>query len=406
MPSPFCLRDYLHETLRVVSCLVLLSSANTALAEGDVENPRYQTALSQAQTHSDQGKYKEAAEALRRAFSISPKPELLFDIAQNYERAGEKRLALRYYQRFVDQAPGDDRITQAIALTRNLQFQLKDQYEEVMITSQPSGAYLYVNDRANGSIGQTPHRIKLLPGTYKIIAELDGYVPAEQQLKLEEGASSQVLINLYSESEVAPVKFLINRPGAQVYVDRRLRGKSPLFKSILIREGVREIRVTKPGFTPWVKQVKVSPQKPMTLDVILTEIGSETLTVKADDDGGLTHWIVMGAGVALMGGGVYTGLSAQSLYSDLEDRRDQRQLIASQDISAGNRFVLMTNILLGLGATSIATGGVLWMLAPPSSPSSPGPGRVAEQSPPATVDLDSSTITYTSSSSFLEELQP
>lgn len=364
----------------LLSLAILLSSFTCSLAQAQskAENQRYNTAIEQAEKAVGQGDHKEAAEAYRRAFSIDPRDELLFLIAQSYRLAGEQRLSLKYFQQFVDHAPGDQKVSEAISQIRAIQTQLKDQYEEVMITSQPPGAYLYINDRANGSIGQTPHRIKLLPGTYQLIAELDGYVPAEQQLKLEEGASSQVLITLYSESEVAPVRFMINRPDAQVYVDRRLRGKSPLFDPILIRQGVREIRVTKPGFKPWVKQVNVVSQTPMTLDIMLDEIGREELSTKqSSSEGGMAHWIVMGTGVALLGGGVYTGLSAQSLYSDLETRRDQRLLIAEEDITVGNRFVLLTNILLGLGVTSLTTGGVLWALEP-SAPKAPAPGARAE----------------------------
>ena len=76
----------------------------------------------------------------------------------------------------------------------------------------------------------------------------------------------------------------------------------------------------------------------------------------------------MGTGAALLGGSVYTGISAQGLYQDLETRRDQRLLIASDDIDVGNRYVLFTNVLMGLGITGLATGGVLWALEPPDSP--------------------------------------
>ena len=72
----------------------------------------------------------------------------------------------------------------------------------------------------------------------------------------------------------------------------------------------------------------------------------------------------MGTGVALIGGSIFTGLSAQGLYQDLATRRDNQQLIASKDIEVGNQWVLITNILMGLGVTSLSTGGVLWMLSP------------------------------------------
>ena len=352
----------------------------------ETKNPRYQAAIQQSEQAVGKGQFKEAAEALRRAFTISNQPTLLYEIAQLHERAKEWHEALKFYQKFIDRAPGDSRVPDAIDHIRSLHARLKDKYEEVMITSQPSGAFLYINERANGSVGQTPHRMKLLPGTYQIIAEMDGYVTTSQTLKLEEGASSQVALSLYSESEVAPVRFLINRPGAQVYVDRRQRGESPIEEPILIRQGIREIRVTKPGYNPWVKKVTIKPQKPTTVDVVLVESGREELIAKpTSTSSSTTPWIVMGTGAALIGGGIFTGLSAQGLYQDLETRRKDQLLIASQDIEVGNRYVLMTNILLGLGVTSLSTGGILWMLTPDEAPArSPRSMALTSDSEPST----------------------
>lgn len=380
MFTPLCLASRLtplrgqrRSILRPI-CITLITSLCCTTMSYAENNPRYEAAIRQAESEIGQGKFKEAAESMRRALTIQAKPAMLFDIAELYERAQEWRDSLKFFQRFIDEAPGDQRVPEAINRIRGLQSRLKSQYEEVMISSQPSGAYLYINDRANGSVGQTPHRMKLLPGTYEIIAELDGYVPASQTLKLQEGASSQVAISLYSEAEVAPVRFMINRPGAQVYVDRRLRGESPMLEPILIRQGVRELRVTKPGYNPWIKNVTVKPQEPLTVDIVLVEAGREEFNKPVQEETSYTPWVVMGAGAAMIGGGIFTGISAQSLYTELESRRDKELLIASQDIDVGNQWVLMTNVLLGLGITSLTTGGVLWMLEPePKAKAPDGP---------------------------------
>ena len=144
-----------------------------------------------------------------------------------------------------------------------------------------------------------------------------------------------------------------------------------MLEPILVRQGVRELRVSKPGYDPWVKKVTIKPQEPLTVDVVLIEAGREEFKVAVDDSPSYTPWIVMGTGAALIGGGVFAGISAQGLYADLEARRDDQLLIASKDIDVGNQWVLITNTLLGLGITSLTTGGVLWMLEPPKSERSP-----------------------------------
>jgi tetratricopeptide (TPR) repeat protein len=47
------------------------------------------------------GKYREAAEALKKAQDLQPNPRLLYNIARSYEQAGELREALSYYQQYV-----------------------------------------------------------------------------------------------------------------------------------------------------------------------------------------------------------------------------------------------------------------------------------------------------------------
>ena len=368
--------------LSLASAVVLVSvTLGAAFAQDQTNNPRYKNAISQYETAARQDKHEEAAEALRRALSISPQPEKFYDVAELYERAQKKRLALKYYLLFVDQAPADGRVAVANNKIAQLKEALKGSYEEVMITSQPPKAYLYVNERAKGVQCVTPCRLKLLPGNYNIIAELEDHVPAEQMLKLEQGSTSQLLLTLYKESEVAPVSFLINQPGASVYVDRRKRGESPLMQPLLIRQGLRELRVSKPGYKTWVKRINLKAQQPTTVDVELKAVGMQDLTARtSSSSGSALPWIVMGTGAALLGGSVYTGMSAQGLYGDLEARRDQRQLIAPQDITVGNRYVLFTNVLMGLGITSLATGSVLWVLEPSGAPKTTTDARFAEGS--------------------------
>ncbi len=387
-------------TRALIASVLLLSPlrSSSSWAQEGVSNPRYQAALEQADGFKREGKFKEAAEALRRAQTISPDPAALYEIASLYEQGGERRAALAYFKRFIDEIPSDARVTDAVAHIQALEAQLQDQYEEVVVTSQPTGAYVYVNERANGAVGQTPHRMRLLPGEYKIIAELDGYVTATQLLMLQEGAASQVAISLYSEAEVAPVSFLVNRADAQVYIDRSLMARSPVGEPLLVRQGLHQVRVVKPGYAPWEQQVRVVAQTPLTVDVVLTEQAIEGAIAQAStmEQGGggvpLGPVVTLGAGALLMGGGAYTGFSAQRLYGQLEELRDKRTLIATSDIETGNTFVLLTNVLLGLGAASLTSGGLWWALSPSAAPAGAAPSAALTPLSPSAAPPSALTL--------------
>lgn len=361
---------------------------SSAQAQGS-SNPRYQAAIRQAETAKANSKYKDAAEAFRRANSLEPNPKMLYDIALMYQQAGERRLSLQYFKMFVDELPSDARVPDAMNFIAQLQMELVDEFEELVITTQPEGASVYIDSRANGSIGEAPIKTKLLPGEYQIIAELDGYVDATQIATLQKGATSQVALSLYSEQEVAPVSFLVNRANAKIYVDQKLLARTPLEAPLLIRQGVHVIRVMLAGHAPWEKEVRVQAQSPMTVDVVLSEqsmdgsLSSEPFAGTSSGGGGsVGPWITMGVGALLLGGSAYTGFSAQRLYGQLDERREQELAIVAGDIELGNTFVMITNLLIGAGALSLSAGGVWWAMSP--SDGAPAVGAALEPlEPPA-----------------------
>jgi len=366
------------QPLALIGMLLITTVMTPSLSSAQANtNPRYIAAIKQAETAKAKGQYKEAAEAFRRAMSLEPKPEMLYDIALMYQQAKEERLALQYFKDFVDQVPADARVADAMDFITQLQTALLDQYQDVLIKSQPEGAYVYIDSRANGSIGETPIKAKLLPGEYQVIAELDGYVDSTEIITVKRGAQTQVSLALYNEESVAPVTFMINRADAKIYVDKRLIARSPLERALLISQGTHTVRVMLAGYAPWEQEVKVSPQRPMTLDVVLTtqSMDGSLGAPEASDSGssssggvGVGPLLTMGFGALLLGGSAYTGFSAQRLYTQLDELKTQGRPIASEDLTLGDTFVMLTNVLIGAGVLSLSAGGAWWAMSPAEPP--------------------------------------
>ncbi|MBN1206001.1 MAG: hypothetical protein JXB05_13875 [Myxococcaceae bacterium] len=62
------------------------------------------------------GRYREAAEVLKKAQAAQPNPKLIYNIARSYEQAGDLREALSYYQQYVGTRTEE---TDAILLKRS-----------------------------------------------------------------------------------------------------------------------------------------------------------------------------------------------------------------------------------------------------------------------------------------------
>jgi tetratricopeptide (TPR) repeat protein len=79
--------------------LALALGAPTAWAQKGAKNPA--ALMKEGERLYNAGRYREAAEVLKKAQEAQPNPKLLYNIARSYEQAGELREALSYYQQYV-----------------------------------------------------------------------------------------------------------------------------------------------------------------------------------------------------------------------------------------------------------------------------------------------------------------
>jgi tetratricopeptide (TPR) repeat protein len=347
--------------LKLLFLFFFILSISIVFAQ-DKNNPKYKSAKEEATKAFQMGKYVEAAEAYQKAFSVVPEASLLYNIALSYEQGGKNKEAVEYYQRFCNESPKSKYFAQAQAKITELSNSLMKDAEDVTIQSTPPGAYIYINSKANGTIGQAPITTKLLAGEYLIMAEKEGFVASKQKVTVRSGAAVQVSLTLYDEDSVVPVRFLIDHVGAKVYVDNRLEGESPLTQPLKLRKGTRQVKIVKPSFTPWTQDIEVDGNGEKVVNVSLVKEGVTQLA--AGGKGALRKaapWVLMTLGLISTGVGAILGVNANSLYSQLNDLKEQGRPIDPRDIDAGNRYVLLTNLLIGFGAVNVSAGA-LWLV--------------------------------------------
>lgn len=135
----------------------------------------------------------------------------------------------------------------------------------VAITSEPSGATIYVDGEMRGT---APLQLELLPGTYTIEAELEGYASARVTHSANRGERARVVLALAAEPRVAHASmerhrerrrvregpaarnppretnsFLVinTNPWSRVYVDGRFIGNTPIVRH-RVRAGRHRVR--------------------------------------------------------------------------------------------------------------------------------------------------------------------
>lgn len=327
----------------------------------------YEAVKGKAKAAFAEQRYEDAALLFREAFDLQPRASLLYNIGLCYEKAGNTASAVVFYERYVSANPGSAKAAAVKRKVGVLKQDLEGKYETVKVESSPEGAVVFVDDKSKGAMGTTPLEFRLLPGGYTIIIEKDGYEPAKQMLRLSQGRPARVQARLVSSSRVGSVTLFITERGAKVTVDGRAAGQAPLSGPLRLTAGQHEIVVMKPGFAPHKKVVQVEAGKAQRVQIDLsTEVGGGDIASAAiggasEATGSAWPWIVTGVGVAAIGGAVFTGLTAQGLHDQLNDKRANGEPIAPQDIDTGKNLVLYTNVLMGAGG-ALVLGGLTWWL--------------------------------------------
>src|SRR5690349_791318 len=80
--------------------LVLLASA-PATAWAQKTEKRAAALVKEGERLYSSGKYRVAAETLKKAQDLQPNPKRIYNIARAYERSGDLREALSWYQQYV-----------------------------------------------------------------------------------------------------------------------------------------------------------------------------------------------------------------------------------------------------------------------------------------------------------------
>jgi outer membrane receptor protein involved in Fe transport len=204
---------------------------------------------------------------------------VMFNIALCYERLGQLPEAYRYYARSLDGEPDPAVITRLeSALSR-----LSQRVALLNIVTNPPGARLYVDRKDLGERGASPQTMALTEGTYRVLAELEGYRVAESPaVELRVGIERHVELTL--QRIVGTVR--VQGPaGASVHRntdDSAEHCQAPC--DLAAAPGQHTLIVSRPGFRTARVPVSVVADQVSSLSVdLVPESGS--LLVVADEAG-------------------------------------------------------------------------------------------------------------------------
>jgi len=142
----------------------------------------------------------------------------------------------------------------------------------VSVESVPPGAAIFVDDKASGTLGFTPAKVKLTAGTHTLFLVLDGYDELKTPLIVAKKPIAYFSYGLVRSArpatiEVRPSATEPTAVGANAFVDGVPWGPLPVVREV--PAGRHMVEVKKEGFTDWVLWVDPKEGERATLVVEL-----------------------------------------------------------------------------------------------------------------------------------------
>ncbi|MEW8438671.1 MAG: SUMF1/EgtB/PvdO family nonheme iron enzyme, partial [Candidatus Thiodiazotropha taylori] len=129
---------------------------------------------------------------------------------------------------------------------------------ELIIRSNVSGDTVYIDGKAVGPTGKTPHR--LAAGEHTVRVEKPGYESWEQSAQIKAGEQQTLRVELQPKSGELAIS--VDPAGATVRIDGQSVGGAGTYK---LRAGTHRVRIEKTGYKPYETQATVTPGQQETL---------------------------------------------------------------------------------------------------------------------------------------------
>jgi hypothetical protein len=328
------------------------------------------------------GEFLAAIQAFDEAYKITPRPAILFSLAQAERRQyavdhNPKRLerAVEGFRKYIAEVQMGGRRADAVQALGELEPALEKEKAKgmpmpampaakvtarVMVTSPTAGAQVSL-DGANGS--EAPFIGEVKSGKHTVTVTAKGHEPEKRDIQLVEGG----LVALDLPLKEKPALLAIDAPaGAEIAVDGRVIGIAPLREPASVGHGRHYVAVMKNGAVAWTRDIDAVRGETKKVSPDLVTSGQRKVA-----------WVVIGTGVAALAtGGVFTvlALNRESKAQGVLDEKDAGNIPASRldDYdryrSERDRFRTWSTVSFTAGGALAITGILLYALDRPSTP--------------------------------------
>ena len=258
-----------------------LLCAGAVWADGTADEADLQFRLGTAEFQ--RGNYEAALEHFFVSNRVAPNRNVLYNIGSAFERLHRYADAHRYYADAID----GETEPAALKADRAALARVTPKVAVLDVRTGPPGATLYVDRKSLGSVGRAPRPLALAPGKYAVIAELDGYEPAQADgVEARLGQTTPVSLKLTRIVGVVRVAVSGALNAAVRVDDERAQPSCTAPCDLQLPPGQHELFFSADGYRAPSRVVTVAARGTATATAHLTPLTGSIL-VEADEPGAL-----------------------------------------------------------------------------------------------------------------------
>lgn len=324
--------------------------AASAQSDDDIEQAKEQFAAGQSAYQEE--RFEEAAEAFLKAYELSERAELLYNIGKSYQNIEELKKAEHYFQEYINALPEAANAEEVVEAIITIQQKIADQMAHVEVRTSPAGAEV-VAEYLDDTRCQAPCTLMLMPGTHTIHARLKSGQAEQQEVTVE--AEEELSISFEFPGE------LLVRTDQRSGTAALANGESfslPMRQPAAVAPGTHAITLTSAGGKTWTGNIDVESGELTSLMIPMQTV-DDTEPTSGMSTLGTVSVALIGLAAGLAGGGAYMGMQAADTHKTLEKRQTALGAVDQAMVEQGQNQQTGANILFIASAASALTGAGL-----------------------------------------------
>lgn len=382
----------------LVLAQVLLTQPRVTFAQSDPGRDAEARGLFEAgRAAFDQGRYPDALGYFDRAYQLSRRPQLLYNLGQVHDRLRHDEDALQAFQQYLKQVPGAENRTE---VEHRIQALRQAMIGTFHFTLTPSNAQVWIDGEAKPL--DNTGRLQVSTGSHEVLIRAQGYEELRQRMNVRGGDMIEMPVTLQLAEQqpvvaavtpVAPVAPVAPTTPVTTSVPVTAVTTTTLTPPVVAEPAPQPTPLTPQTAPPSVTGAPAPLTAPQSLPPLPADNGPSTATTLG--------WVAaVPAGLLLVGGTAFA-LIGKSQFAKLES--DCSSSCTRQEIEDQGGTVktmqLLTNIgfigggaLAALATALFVVGGTSGDDQPPASAAPAGTAPATAPTPPMTVVLGPTSI--------------